>query len=135
MSGNVETVSVEQDASSVLTVGQGDLGMALVSAFQGLKYAGRGLVSLVCSLEEGSKGVTPVTGRNVCQQTQFIGLGLRLLLLGWGHVGGEVVRLEHCGLVSESFIPLLREVSGPPCQGIGFSTVLAGSVRDLEVES
>ena len=74
MTGDEELVAVEQDAPSVIAVGQGDLGMALVSSFQGLEDTGLGLVSLVGSLDEGSKGVTAVTGRNVCQQTQLMGL-------------------------------------------------------------
>ena len=66
-------VSVEQDAYSVLAVGQGDLGVALVSSLQDLEDAGRGLVSLVSSLEMGSIGVMPFTGQNVRQQTQLVG--------------------------------------------------------------
>ena len=74
MSGDIKAVSVEQDASSVLAVSQGDLGVSFVRTLQSLQDAGPGLVSLVCSLEKGSKGVTPVTGRNVRQQTQLQGL-------------------------------------------------------------
>ena len=74
MSGDVEAVSVEQDASSVLAVSQGEFGVSLVSAPKNLEDAGRGLVSLLCYLEEGSKGVTPITGWNVRQQTQLMGL-------------------------------------------------------------
>ena len=72
--GDEESVAVELDAPSVIAVGQGDLGMAFVSSLQGLQDTGRGLVSLVGSLEEGFKGVTPVTGRDVRQQTQLMGL-------------------------------------------------------------
>ena len=45
------------------------------------------------------------------------------------------MRLQHCGLVSEGFIPLRRELSGPPCQCIRLPPLLAGLVRNLEVES
>ena len=72
MSGDKETASVEQDTPSVLAVRLGDLGVSFISSLQCAEDAGRGLVSLVCSLKEGSKGVTPVIDQNVRQLTQLM---------------------------------------------------------------